>query len=168
MRFAGFLLLGICAVLLVAGGGWLVVWFSGALPAQGLAAPGPKSARLQFVSDPPGTSATTSLGATCRTPCSLEIATDSSFAVTFARDGANPVTLPVEVGAEPKFRPNPVFAYLPPINGPEPPPPSVGWASGPGVPVRPERIMAPPRRDRELGRRERELDKYIYGICRGC
>jgi hypothetical protein len=98
----------------------------------------------------------------------LEITADSSFTVTFAREGSDPVTLTVEVGTEPKFRPNPVFAYLAPIDpglsaSPAGPP---GWAAG--IPVQRDRIPTRRKPDGEADRRERELDKIIRGICRGC
>jgi hypothetical protein len=179
MKLTGFLLLGASAVLLVACGGWLLVWFGGVVPPKAAVSAGRKSTLLQFVSDPPGASATTSVGGSCRTPCALQVTAASSFTVTFAREGADPVTLPVEVGDGPKFTPNPVFAYLAPriepgASLPEPAPagatvPGAGPPTGTAaIPVRQGRSRAPVKRDAELDRRERELDKLIRGICRGC
>ena len=77
---------------------------------------------MQFESEPAGAEARTSLGQTCRTPCSLAVAANE-FTVSFTLPGYQPQTVPVrivtstEVGTEgeaapPRLVPNPVFVEL--------------------------------------------------------
>jgi hypothetical protein len=87
---------------------------------------------VQLESEPAGAEARTSLGQTCRTPCSLAVA-GSEFTVSFALPGYQPQTVPVRTVATdpvdadagqsggPRLVPNPVFVEL----QPEPPPPPV-------------------------------------------
>ena len=78
-------------------------------------------------SDPSGAEATTSLGGGCRTPCSLEVAADGPFTVTFTHEGYASTTVQVKIQharmgvSDRKFAPNPVFAQLAPIAKPTPP-----------------------------------------------
>jgi hypothetical protein len=91
----------------------------------------PAATTMQFESEPAGAEARTSVGPSCRTPCSLAV-TDSEFSVTFSLPGHLPQTVPVKVVAPadadpnsadftPRLVPNPVFVELQPIG----PPPSI-------------------------------------------
>jgi len=70
---------------------------------------------MQFESEPAGAEARTSLGQSCRTPCSLAMP-PSEFTVSFALPGYQPQTVPVHVVAsgesDARMVPNPVFAEL--------------------------------------------------------
>jgi outer membrane murein-binding lipoprotein Lpp len=60
--------------------------------------PTPPAVQVQLESNPPGADARTSLGPSCRTPCSVSVpAPDSGFDVTFTLDKFLPVTVPVQV-----------------------------------------------------------------------
>ncbi len=94
----------------------------------------PPATTIQLESEPPGAEGRTSVGPTCRTPCSLNVATTAEFSVTFALPGYLPQTIPVvprpsgdprEAGGL-KFDPNPVYAQLEPA----PPPPGKGKKKG--------------------------------------
>jgi hypothetical protein len=92
----------------------------------------PAATTMQFESEPAGAEARTSLGQSCRTPCSVAV-TANDFTVSFTLPGYQPQTVPVRVttpeGGEGEARlvPNPVFAELlpagppPPIKKPPPP-----------------------------------------------
>jgi hypothetical protein len=107
----------------------------------------PPAATVQVESEPAGAEAKSSVGPSCRTPCSLTIATSSPFTVTFTLAGYASLTVPVaprppgdprEAGGEAlKFEPDPVYAQLEPVapakgkkrpaaQGKTPEPPSVG------------------------------------------
>jgi PEGA domain len=79
---------------------------------------------LDLSSDPSGAEATTSLGGSCRTPCSLEVQAEGPFTVTFTREGHEPSTVQVKIHhaqmgvSNRKFAPNPVVANLAPIAEP--------------------------------------------------
>ena len=81
-------------------------------------------------SDPSGAEATTSLGGGCRTPCSLEVAADGPFTVTFTHEGYASATVQVKIQharmgvSERQFTPNPVSAQLAPVAEPAPPQPA--------------------------------------------
>jgi hypothetical protein len=82
----------------------------------------PATASIDLDSDPQGAEAKTSLGASCQTPCALDVPTSAAFSVTFTREGYTAQTVPVQVQrdqekATVKFAPNPVFAQLPPAPG---------------------------------------------------
>jgi hypothetical protein len=83
----------------------------------------PAATTMQFESEPAGAEAKTSLGQTCRTPCTLEV-TASEFSVSFALPGYQPQTVPVRVvtsadpDATPRLVPNPVFVELQPAGPP--------------------------------------------------
>jgi hypothetical protein len=82
----------------------------------------PATASIDLDSDPQGAEAKTSLGASCQTPCALEVPTSGAFSVTFTREGYTAQTVPVQVQpgqekATVKFAPNPVFAQLGPAPG---------------------------------------------------
>ena len=98
-------------------------WMSFDLPKGATAA-----TTMQFESEPAGAEARTSLGQTCRTPCSLAVAANE-FTVIFTLPGYQPQTVPVrivtstEVGTEgeaapPRLVPNPVFVELMPAGPP--------------------------------------------------
>jgi hypothetical protein len=128
MRTVQVLAWGVFAALLVVCGAWAVVWFARSSPSPDAiqAAPAPKSVTVTTIrlnSDPRGADATTSLGWSCRTPCSIEVSVDGPFTVTFTRPGFAPSTVPVQLEAaqpgalEAKFAPDPVFAALRPLHG---------------------------------------------------
>src|SRR5436305_7654411 len=79
----------------------------------------PSTTSMQFESEPAGAEARTSLGQSCRTPCSLAVSANE-FTVTFALAGYQPQTVPVRVVAPgdgsdadmPRLVPNPVFVEL--------------------------------------------------------
>jgi hypothetical protein len=75
----------------------------------------PVTTNMQFESEPAGAEARTSLGQSCRTPCSLAM-TPSEFTVSFALPGYQPQTVPVKVVSsgeeEAHLVPNPVFVEL--------------------------------------------------------
>ena len=81
-------------------------------------------AALQLNSEPAGALATTSMGPSCRTPCSLQVPTTNEFSVSFALDGYQPQTVPVRVRpADNVFgsatvSPNPLLAQLQPVPPP--------------------------------------------------
>ena len=81
----------------------------------------PAATTMQFESEPAGAEARTSLGQSCRTPCTLAV-TSSEFTVSFALPGYQGQTVPVRVvpstdGSDPEGQrlvPNPVFVELQP------------------------------------------------------
>ena len=85
----------------------------------------PAATTMQFESEPAGAEARTSLGQSCRTPCTLAV-TSSEFTVSFALPGYQGQTVPVRVvpstdGSDPEGQrlvPNPVFAELTPAGPP--------------------------------------------------
>jgi hypothetical protein len=101
-------------------------------------------------SDPPGAEATTSLGGSCRTPCSLEVSAEGPFTVTFTHEGHAPTTVDVKIQharmgvSDRKFAPNPVFAQLAPIAKPAPPqaPPKKATATAPRAQTAPRKPVA--------------------------
>ena len=126
MKVVQTLALGMGA-LLVAGGAWSAAWFVGPAVDRGTeAAPSPVgvSAKLDLDSDPPGTDAKTSLGWSCRTPCSIELLVEEPFTVTFEHRGFVSLTIPVAVvvegpeKSEAKLLPDPIFARLQPLPDP--------------------------------------------------
>ena len=86
--------------------------------------PAPALVKVALESAPPGADATTSLGPSCKTPCSIDVpAPDAGFSVTFASPRFQPVTVPVQVIRNPGdfaappttiIDPSPVFAELQP------------------------------------------------------
>jgi hypothetical protein len=92
----------------------------------GMASSNPAKTTIQLQSEPAGAEAKTSLGSSCHTPCSLELAANNDLSVTFSLDGYQPQTIPVKPApptgpAEPgtyptvALTPNPVMAQLEPI-----------------------------------------------------
>jgi hypothetical protein len=89
--------------------------------------PAPTPVTIQLDSTPPGADAVTSLGPSCKTPCSLPITADSSFSVTFNLPKYAPLTVPVTVTKTPGdfvtaavtvVDPNPVVGELQPATPP--------------------------------------------------
>jgi hypothetical protein len=79
----------------------------------------PAPVSIQFESQPAGAEARTSTGQSCQTPCSLAMAPDKEFSVTFALAGRQPQTVPVQITkpegdpfAEASLQPNPVAVEL--------------------------------------------------------
>jgi hypothetical protein len=85
----------------------------------------PAATTMQFESEPAGAEARTSLGQSCRTPCTQAV-TASEFTVSFTLPGYQPQTVPVRVvasaeGADAegaRLVPNPVFVELQPAGPP--------------------------------------------------
>ena len=89
----------------------------------------PSATTMQFESEPAGAEAKTSLGQSCRTPCSLAVSA-SDFTVSFSLPGYQSQTVPVRIvapdgardaagnesdqSAPPRLVPNPVFVELVP------------------------------------------------------
>jgi hypothetical protein len=81
---------------------------------------------LQLDSTPPGAEARTSLGAACRTPCTVAVPVQEGLTVTFALAGYDSQTIPISLrrstplGSDPsssgavQLAPNPVLAELEP------------------------------------------------------
>ena len=85
--------------------------------------PAPKTVTIKVDSVPPGADATSSLGSSCKTPCSLSVPDNAdSFSVAFALPNYQPLTVPVQVTHRPGdyitsqpitvFDPNPVVGEL--------------------------------------------------------
>jgi hypothetical protein len=87
----------------------------------------PPPVTLQLDSIPPGADAVTSLGPSCKTPCSLPVAAETSFSVTYTLAKYAPLTVPVTVTKTPgdfvtaattAIDPNPVVGELQPATPP--------------------------------------------------
>jgi hypothetical protein len=83
----------------------------------------PPTVNLQLDSVPSGADARTSLGQSCKTPCSVAIPAAENFSVTFTQNKFEPVTIPVQAVKVPgdfsspastTLDPNPVVAELQP------------------------------------------------------
>jgi hypothetical protein len=129
--------------------------------------PTPPTVQVQLDSVPSGAEARTSLGPSCKTPCSVAVpAPDAGFSVTFTLNRFLPATIPVQViripgdfsaPATTTLDPNPVVAELQPagpppkaarkpVMRPKKPKPPKGTAAAPppaGSPF-PEPAAAPP------------------------
>ena len=84
----------------------------------------PENTFLLIQSSPTGAEARTSLGATCRTPCTMSIGSGNDFTVSYSLDGYAPQTVTVHssmsaggfmTAPSPMLDPNPVFATLEPV-----------------------------------------------------
>jgi len=90
----------------------------------------PPTVQVRLESNPPGADATTSLGAGCKTPCSVSVpAPETPFTVAFALPKYQTASVPVNVIKNPgdlttpstvTTDPNPVFAELQPATPPKP------------------------------------------------
>jgi hypothetical protein len=125
----------------------------------------PPTVQVQLESVPPGAEARTSVGPSCKTPCSVAVTPpDTGFAVTYALNRFQPATIPVQVIRNPGdfsapattvLDPNPVVAELQPA-GPPPksarktvlkpkrPKPPKGIAAAPEGSPFPDPSQAPP------------------------
>jgi len=92
--------------------------------------PTPPTMQLQLESTPAGAEARTSVGPSCKTPCSVSVTVpEGGFSVSYTLNQFQPVTVPVQVSGNPgsfftpgttKIDPNPVVAQLQPIVPPKP------------------------------------------------
>jgi len=90
----------------------------------------PPTMQIQLESTPPGADARTSLGPSCKTPCTVTVPVpESPFTVSYTLNQFQPVTVPVQVTGSPGNRmtagttridPNPVVAQLQPNVPPKP------------------------------------------------
>jgi hypothetical protein len=137
------------AIAVAACGFWLASCTS-MMPSFDLGASRPATTNLTIASDPPGAEARTSLGGTCRTPCTMAVSVANEFTVSYTLDGYLPQTVSVRptpregsgsldrrqdtfdfrengglytTSAPPRLDPNPVFAELHPA-APSPKPPA--------------------------------------------
>jgi hypothetical protein len=85
--------------------------------------PKPTTTILLIQSNPPGADARSSLGGTCRTPCTMTIGTAGDFTISFAHDGYEPQTITIHstmsegdytTPASPTLDPNTVSVALKP------------------------------------------------------
>jgi len=119
-----------CVVILAAGIG-LAGCASFSLPSMDMFTPAPPVVTLQLDSKPPGATAAVSTGASCRTPCTVQIAATAGQSVTYTLDRHLPQTVALQItqhqgapnpdGTAPivtDFEPNPVFADLQPLAPP--------------------------------------------------
>ena len=113
-------------VLCVLGGGLLLAACSSTPDWMSLDAlkPAPITESIQFETEPAGATATLSTGQNCKTPCSVAVAADKPFSVTFTLAGYQPASEQVEavmVDGGSKLQPNPVSAELTPAPAGKPP-----------------------------------------------
>jgi hypothetical protein len=89
--------------------------------------PKPTTTLLLIESSPGGAEAKTSLGQSCRTPCTMQIGASSDFTVAFTLDGYKPQTLTVHAtmstggfttAPSPVFDPPSLFPTLEPMKPP--------------------------------------------------
>jgi hypothetical protein len=94
---------------------------SAAMPSFDAFKPKPTTTLLLIQSSPSGAEARTSLGQTCRTPCTMPIGAGDDFTVSFALDGYMPQTLTVHstmsgggftTAPSPVLNPGSLFATL--------------------------------------------------------
>jgi len=85
----------------------------------------PTTAMLSIGSDPPGAEARTSLGTTCRTPCTQQVPLTADITVSYALNGYMPQAITVHPAGPDAatLTPNPAFAELQPAAPPPKPPP---------------------------------------------
>src|SRR5580693_6338314 len=76
--------------LVICGLGLAACGSSQTLPGLDAFKPKPTTTTLLVQSNPDGADARSSLGGTCRTPCTMAIATAGDFTISFARDGYEP------------------------------------------------------------------------------
>jgi hypothetical protein len=119
-------------VVLAAAGISLAGCSSFSLPSMDLFTPAPPVVTLQLDSRPPGATAATSTGASCRTPCAIQAAVTPGMTVTYTLDRHLPQSVPLQVTQHPgppapdgtaaivtDFDPNPVFVELQPTTPPK-------------------------------------------------
>ena len=110
----------------------------------------PPSVQVQLESQPSGADAKTSLGPSCKTPCSVSVpAPDTGFSVSYTLDKYQPATVQVKVIRNPgdlstpastTTDPNPVFAELQPAG----PPPKAHKVMRPKKPKQPKAATPAP------------------------
>jgi hypothetical protein len=81
--------------LVICGLGLTACGSSQTLPGLDPFKPKPTTTALLVQSNPDGADARSSLGGTCRTPCTMAIATAGDFTISFDRDGYEPQTVTV-------------------------------------------------------------------------
>jgi hypothetical protein len=119
-------------VVLAAAGISLAGCSSFSLPSMDFFTPAPPVVTLQLDSRPPGATAATSTGASCRTPCALQLAATQGVTVTYSLERHLPQSVPLQItqhqgppaqdGTAPivtDFDPNPVFVELQPVVPPK-------------------------------------------------
>ena len=126
--------------------------------------PAPPTVTVQLDSVPPGADARTSLGPSCKTPCSVPVTAEaSSFSVNYTLNKYLPLTIPVQVTRVPgdfttpastSVDPNPVVGELQPAKSAKPmaqkmvrkrkPAPAAGVAPAAGTTPFPAPADAPP------------------------
>jgi len=107
--------------------------------------------QIQLESTPPGAEARTSIGPSCKTPCSVTVTPpEGGFTVSYTLNKYQPVTVPVQVSGSAgnlltsstiKIDPNPVVAELQPIG---PPPKATRKPMRPKKPKQPTDTTAAP------------------------
>jgi PEGA domain len=111
------------AFALVICGFGLAACSSSTMPGFDAFKPKPTTTVLLIQSNPAGADARSSLGGTCRTPCTITIGTAGDFTISFARDGYEPQTITVHstmseggytTAPSPVLDPNSVFVMLEP------------------------------------------------------
>jgi hypothetical protein len=99
-----------CALTLTGCASWLPSWdITSSLPSAGA------TTTLQLESEPAGAEAKTSVGASCRTPCSVSVPASSEFSVSFARDGYATQTVSVRPLPPDDVRPDGETGYIPTV-----------------------------------------------------
>jgi hypothetical protein len=126
--------------------------------------PAPPTVMVQLDSMPPGADARTSLGPSCKTPCSVPVTAEAgSFTVSYTLNNYMPLTIPVQVTRVPgdfttpastSIDPNPVVGELQPAKPMKPaarkmvrkrkPKPAAGAAPDAGTTAFPAPADAPP------------------------
>jgi hypothetical protein len=81
--------------LVICGIGLAACGSSQTIPGLDAFKPKPTTTALLIQSNPDGADARSSLGGTCRTPCTMAIATAGDFTISFARDGYEPQAVTV-------------------------------------------------------------------------
>lgn len=112
---------GYRAVAFLTGGLSLGACSSATLPGFDSLTPKPTTTGLLIESSPASAEARSSLGATCRTPCTMQIGTAGDFTISFTLDGYVPQTVTVHstmskgdfmTAPAPLLNPAPVFVTL--------------------------------------------------------
>jgi hypothetical protein len=141
-----------CGLTLTACSSWMPS-FDMSIPSLG--GGGPSTASLAVESDPPGAQASMQGGASCVTPCRLNVAANGPFTVNVALNGYVPQSVPVRVvqpedprlssddggSGGPRFDPNPLYVEL--ERAPPPPPPPRKVKPRPKHPAVAKRKAAP-------------------------
>jgi len=84
--------------------------------------PTPQNVTVRLESSPIGADARTSLGPSCKTPCSVSVPVTDNFTVSYSLDKFQPQTVAVrtsQASGDVLTDPNPVFAELQPVAPPK-------------------------------------------------